>query len=68
MHEASSMSWILRPAKKMKMRKPWSVPATKTRFEGDAEHVVLDEAINIDDVGVIAELDACHQHEHQCDH
>ena len=45
-----------------------AVPATKTRSEGDAEHVVLDEAVDIDDGGVVAELDACHQHEHHCDH
>ena len=68
MYEASLMSWILRPAKEMKMQKPWSMLATKTRSEGDAGHVVLDEAVDIDDGGVVAELDARHQHEHQCDH
>ena len=62
------MSWILMSAKEMKMQKSWLVPAMKMRFDGDAGHVVLDEALDVDDGGIVAELDIRHQHEHQCDH
>ena len=44
------------------------VESSEARSEGNAGHVILDEAVDVDDGGAVAELDARHQHEHQRDH
>lgn len=43
------------------------VEAGESRSEGDAGHVVLDEAVDVDDGGAVAEVDAGNEDEDERD-
>lgn len=43
------------------------VEVGEARSEGNAGEIVLNEAIDIDDSGSVAELDAGDEHEDKCD-